>query len=621
MEGLVAYFHLFAYFLVLSSVFQKKDWFVFFNLFVIAGLYENFYVLFQRLGYLASPQGGIRTDGTIGNPTYLAAYLIFVFGFCLWLLININNKSAKYFYGFAGLFTLASIYFTASRGPTLALLASAFAAALLYLWLKPPLTAFDRLAKKAAAGFLLILILIPAGLWLLRDNQIVKSSPSLSRLTSLSLKERTIMSRFAIWGISWEGFKERPILGWGPSNYEIVFSKYFKPELWRQEPWFDRSHNIIFDWLINAGILGLLSYLAIFGSAIYLLRRHYKDGSLSLENSILIFAVFLAYLAQNFFVFDQIATYIGFFSLLAYINSFSVAETAVSEKKAAPNAVIAGVLCAPLILAVYFINLRPFFANLNLIKSLMAQSSDIPLAYEKLDKALSYNARLGTEEIRENLIRFSISAGGISELSSNFRDKILRRAIEEAQKTVAESPLDPRPQLFFGVILQKVGLSDQAIAAFNKALELSPKKQQIYFEIADIYIQRGDFDNAVKILETALALDPSYDQARLNLAVIYILSGQQEKADEVLIAGFGTAEVPNRILVGIYSQRKDYRRLVGIWKAFVEYTPSDLEYRKNLAGAYMLAGDKASAIKTLEQAILDFPEFKSEGENLIRQIR
>ena len=29
--------------------------------------------------------------------------------------------------------------------------------------------------------------------------------------------------------------------------------------MWGQEPWFDRSHNIFFDWLINAGLLGLLA--------------------------------------------------------------------------------------------------------------------------------------------------------------------------------------------------------------------------------------------------------------------------------------------------------------------------------------------------------------------------
>src|SRR3989338_604287 len=624
MEGLAAYLHFFAYFLVLTNVFKKSDWKIFFNLFVAAGIYENVYVLLQRLGYLLSPQGGVRTDGTIGNPTYLEAYLIFILGFCLWLLINTDNKAAKYFYGMAGLFTAMSIYFTASRGPTLALLIGSIAATLIYLYLKPPVTIYGWSVKKMAAAFLVLLILIPGGLWLLRDNPLVKSSPSLNRLTSLSFKERTIMSRFTIWSMSWEGFKERPILGWGPGNYDLVFSKYFKPELWRQEPWFDRSHNIIFDWLINAGFLGLLSYFGIWVSTIYLLWRHFKNRYWSLENSLLIFTILLVYLAQNFFVFDQIATYICFFAVLAYINSFSVQE--IKETAVAPVSrgqsdwpVIAVVLLVPLVLIMYVINIRPLQVNLNLLGGL-ATANNVPLAFEKFIKALSYNT-LGKEEVREQLIRFSLSAGASPELSPDFRDKILRRAIEEAQKGVVENPMDPRAHLFLGTIYQKVGLSDQAISVFNKAMELSPQKQQIYFEIADIYFQRGDFRSAIELLKTALELDPSYDQARLNLAVAYILNGRQPEADEVLISGFGTVEVPSPILVTIYSRVKDYNRLVGIWKVIAKNTPQDLNYRKSLAGAHLLANQKPEAIKALEQVIKDFPEFKAEGENLIKDIK
>jgi len=228
---------------------------------------------------------------------------------------------------------------------------------------------------------------------------------------------------------------------------------------------------------------------------------------------------------------------------------------------------------------------------------------------------------LGKEEVREQLIRFSLSAGASPELSPDFRDKILRRAIEEAQKGVVENPMDPRAHLFLGTIYQKVGLSDQAISVFNKAMELSPQKQQIYFEIADIYFQRGDFRSAIELLKTALELDPSYDQARLNLAVAYILNGRQPEADEVLISGFGTVEVPSPILVTIYSRVKDYNRLVGIWKVIAKNTPQDLNYRKSLAGAHLLANQKPEAIKALEQVIKDFPEFKAEGENLIKDIK
>jgi len=326
MEGLVAYLHLFAYFLVLAHVFRKKDWFIFFNLFIVAGLMENGYALFQRLGYLASPQGGFRVDGTIGNPTYLAAYLIFILAFCVLLWLESKSKLAKYYYGFAGLWTLATIYFTASRGPILGLLVGVFLAAVLYL-------IFTR--KRAILAALVVLLVIPAGLWVFRESDFIKNSPVLSRLTSLSFTERTITSRFIIWGMSWQGVKERPILGWGPGNYGVVFAKYYTPELWMQEPWFDRSHNIVFDWLINAGILGLLSYLSIFIALLYVLWNNYVKKYFSLEIAILISALLAVYFFQNLFVFDNFATYISFFAVLAYVHSVATAETLpVNQQKA-----------------------------------------------------------------------------------------------------------------------------------------------------------------------------------------------------------------------------------------------------------------------------------------------
>ena len=625
MEGLIAYLHLFAYFLVLTHVFDKSDWKIFLNLFLIAAIYENSYAFLQARGILLSPQGGTsRADGTIGNPTYLAAYLIFILGFCLLLWREAKQNWQKYLYGLMAAWTLVTIYFTGTRGAVFGLIAGVFIFGILYLIFKKTESRAELVKKEIILAWLLIALIFPLGLFLAKDQPFVKSNPILARLTSFSLKERTITSRFSIYKMSWEGFKERPILGWGPDNYGIVFSKYFRPELWRQEPWFDRSHNIVFDWLINAGILGALSYFSIFAVSIYLFWNYYRKRNLPLENTLLIITFLLVYLAQNFFVFDQIATYISFFALLAYINSFSVAEAAtgeISSRRDVSNwPIVVGLLAVPLVLVIYFVNVKPLRANLSLLGALATQGQNIPLAFEKFDKALSYNT-LGNQEIREQLIRFAISAGGVSELNPDFRDKMLRKAIEEAQKSVLENALDPRAYLFLGTIYNKVGLSDLALEVFKKASDLSPQKQQIYFEIADVYIQRGDYKNAAQVLETAFNLDQDYNQARMNLAATYILNGKQKEADELLIKGFGAAEIPDQLLVQIYSRVRDYERLAGIWRAFVKLSPENLEYRKNLSGAYLLAKNKIAAREALKQAIKDFPEFKTEGENLIKDIK
>ena len=160
MEGLLMYFHLFAYFVVLGNVFKKQDWFVLFNLFVVSGILENIYAVFQKLGVLSSIQGGFRVDGTIGNPSYLAAYLIFIAGFCAWLFIEVKNIYAKIYYAAAGIFTLAIIYLTASRGPVLGLLGGLFLALLVYLIAAKPADEKGKNIKKLVLGGFVGLVLL-----------------------------------------------------------------------------------------------------------------------------------------------------------------------------------------------------------------------------------------------------------------------------------------------------------------------------------------------------------------------------------------------------------------------------------------------------------------------------
>ena len=77
-----------------------------------------------------------------------------------------------------------------------------------------------------------------------------------SRVFRYLITEQTTKSRFQIWGMAIEGFKENPLLGWGQDNFNLVFNKYYDSRLYDQEPFFDRAHNVFLDWLIAGGIVG-----------------------------------------------------------------------------------------------------------------------------------------------------------------------------------------------------------------------------------------------------------------------------------------------------------------------------------------------------------------------------
>lgn len=636
MEGLVAYFHHFAYFLVLASVFIKKDWKIFFNLFIISSFGQNIYALFQKLGYLASPQGGFRVDGTIGNATYVAAYSIFVMAIAGILWLQSKKKIAKYYYGLAALWALATIYFTATRGAILALLIGAMALGVAYLvWFKPK-NEKDKLYKKIVASILVALVVVSAGLVAFRHSSFVKSSEILSRLASISLSEGK--SRFLIWNTGLQGFKDHPILGWGPENFNIIFSKYYNPKLYTQEPWFDRSHNIIFDWLINAGVLGLLSYLGIFVAAIYILWRPGRAGqagqkagsdNLILKEAVLISLLFFVYFLQNLFVFDEFTTFMSFFAILAYIQSMKGGEAqpavAVAQTRAGNFSAVEfiglGILTVLLVFTVYYVNYKPLAANLSLLNALKFQGSqDLPKSFESYGRALDYDT-FGSGETREQLSQFAIAIIGAQQVDPNFKQKVFDRTVAEDKIYIQLNPLDPRAYLFLGAVYREAGLFDQSIATFQDAVYLTPTKQQIYFELADTAVRKKDYGLAAKALEIAFNLEPSFDTARLQAAVGYILNDEQDKADQLLDDSYHTVNVPEPLLAKVYLLKKNYPRLLGIWQALVENDPKNIGNRKNLATTHLIMNNYKQAIKTLEEAVIVDPSFRQEADDYIKEIR
>ncbi|MDO8664742.1 MAG: O-antigen ligase family protein [Candidatus Liptonbacteria bacterium] len=146
------------------------------------------------------------------------------------------------------------------------------------------------------------------------------SKAPVNRLFDISLDNKTFETRLWTWNSAWQGFKEKPILGWGPENFSAVFDKYFDPRHFipgqQGETWFDYAHSIIFDYLSETGILGLLSYLAIFVVFYLELFKKFKN-----ENKILkalLVSLPFGYLVQGLALFNVFAIYINIFLFMAF---------------------------------------------------------------------------------------------------------------------------------------------------------------------------------------------------------------------------------------------------------------------------------------------------------------
>jgi len=137
MEGFMMLLHLLMYYIVASSVFQTvRQWFGFFNTNIFASVLMSIYGLFQLGGKATISQGGVRLDGTFGNSTYLAIYLVFHIFLCVYMLASdAKEKWQKWTYSIIIALEVIMLYFTATRGAILGLIGGLFLTGLLWVLL------------------------------------------------------------------------------------------------------------------------------------------------------------------------------------------------------------------------------------------------------------------------------------------------------------------------------------------------------------------------------------------------------------------------------------------------------------------------------------------------------
>ena len=123
MEGLVTLLHLFAYFVVATSVLTtEKLWERLLQVSLGASVIVGIYGLFQLSGAITINQGGVRLDATFGNATYLAVYMLFHIFIVALLSVRTRFSLLRLVYGATMLLNVFILYHTATRGTILGLI-------------------------------------------------------------------------------------------------------------------------------------------------------------------------------------------------------------------------------------------------------------------------------------------------------------------------------------------------------------------------------------------------------------------------------------------------------------------------------------------------------------------
>jgi O-antigen ligase len=520
--------HLAGLFLVASSVLRVSEkWRAWFLTNLGVSLIVLGYAFLQATGQAAIHQGSVRIDASFGNSIYLAVYLLFNTFIAGWLAFTEKQVWLKWSLLALAAINIPFIFLTQTRGTIIALVGALGLAALLTVLFS------GKTARRVAAGGLVALLLVVGGFIALRDSDVVRQSDLWGRIASISLSDGEV--RFALWGMAWEGFLERPIVGWGQEGFNYVFNKYYDPSLYAQEPWFDRAHNAFVDWLTAGGAPAFLLYIALFLVAIITL---WSNTTLPRAERIALTCVIAGYAVHNFFVFDNLYSYVYFFAILALIDS-QVSRPVGDAKGAVP--VASGALTLPVVAAltvvlIYIVNVPALRTASSLIDALSSQPGGIQ-TNAQVFTSLAETAPLGArQEVREQLVNFSLQALSRPDVPTDLKLQIGSLAINEMKKQVEEHPLDARQHLQLSIAYRAVGSLEGMLASIRDAKELSPRKQQIFIQEGIVLIELGRLQEGQAVLNEAYALDVRSSESAKYAALGNLIAGDRQQAEEILVA-------------------------------------------------------------------------------------
>jgi len=626
MEGWVTLLHLLGYFVVITSFLNtKKLWNRFFSTSLAVSVYVGFYGIFQIMGWVGATQGVSRLDVTFGNASYLAIYAVFHIFLALFLLVQRRkwNDFVGYLYGGIILLNTYILYHTATRGAILGFLG----AILLITLLVAVFEKEKKRLRKISIGILVGTILFVGGFIALKDSQFIKNSEVLNRFATISLEETTTKSRFMIWSMAWEGVKERPILGWGQENFNYVFNQNYNPKMYGQEEWFDRTHNVFMDWLIAGGFLGLLAYLSLFATFLYYLWRRKYNNDFSIFEKSIFTGLLSGYFVHNLFVFDNLISYILFFTILGFVHS-QISFMEPQERKECwldkisdetIVKIIAPIIIVLTIFTIYFFNVKGIVANTTLLQAIAPQQEGVAENLKYYKQALSYNS-FANQEIREQLMQFMIKIRDLN-LDPEVKKELLELAVLEAEKEIERDPKNARTEVFLGSLLNRYGYLDDGLKHFKKGLKLSPKKQSIMFGMGSAYINNGRYNEGFEILQKAYELEPKYDQAKRLYILSSIYAGKEELIEELFGSIVESGVMLDMNFVNAYSKIGEKTKALQVLEILVENNPENVQYHISLAATYFENGQNSKSIIELEKAIELDPNFKEQGEKFLGEIK
>ncbi len=601
MTGIVLMGHLVLYFVMLSGMRVAFSWRRYLSVSVIASFFTALVpviqmvfpaILFDRLGD--------RLSGTMGNPIFLAVYLFFHVFIAAWLAEQAHAERKRWWpYALIAGFDLVVIILTQTRGALIAGIAS-----LVVLSLYAVCGAGNTRVRKAVyVGWACILIFVGV-FWMTRTAPVWRGVPILSRIAQEGFRAD---NRFIVWKIGLTVFTEYPITGVGWDNFYAGFNAHYDPRLLRSgftETFFDRPHNVFIQFLTETGVIGFTAYLFLLGFALYLVRK----------NKWLV-AMLVAYMAQNFFVFDSVASYVIFFAILAWIDAQSSTRTVGSSARrgtASAEALVFILLLSIAGAGMYFFTYRLYAASRLEWKSVnYFVQGQMPEGVEYMDKALQastpYHVYIA-KDLYPNIALLYKQGLPLPDTRN-----LVARAVKGMTETAEAEPLNygfwiGLADMMPAIVALDAHYIDQGLAALERANTISPRRQATHYVRAKLLNLKGDKAGSLKAMADAVALDPEVGDAHFFYGLLLLESGDKQGGVRELNRAAALGRNPKNIseatvAAGQLGDLGAYKESIEYFGKALLFEPDNAEVNMKLGLVYYFSGDRDVARRIIAKVM------------------
>ena len=475
----------------------------------------------------------IRISGSLGQPNFLAFYLILVLPFSIALLFSYKSLILKTLSVLTTFLILSTLILTFSRAAWLSLFLAIFAIFILISLKIPKKELFNHVKKQKTLLIILILLSI-IFLSFFKETIYKRTKESFSAAP----RQNTLLIRIHEWSGGVKVFLKRPLLGVGPENLYYFYGNDKDPWLnLVKNEWFYKTYNLrnlYLDFLVKTGLLGFLSFLVL---VIYILKK--LTQSLS---SMALFFSFSVFLFFSFFYFLTSSSLIFFWLILSLTRLLTH-----QNQKALPlkfskkhNFLFKFAFSATIIIAIVFLGIiiRFLIADYYLKKGYDLLPAEQGRPY--LEKAISLNPHYSVYKRLLAGVYIELATQNIDEGTSKINLKkdgqiFAEKAIDSVYSATKTDPYDPvnyanLATWYFRLSWQNRNYLEKALFYAQQALKFENNFPDAWDRAGLILLDTGRLEDAQRYFEKALNLKPDYSNSHFHLGETLRQMGHPEKA-------------------------------------------------------------------------------------------